>query len=302
MKMVNGWIACLIVILVSAPDLFARDVRVHNAAEIESVMQTAQPGDTLTMANGLWMDEDIDFEGNGTEENPILLRAETPGHVVLSGTSRLEIKGRYLVVNGLYFLHAYMVDHKVHLIDFGSQSYKCRLTNTVMIDCNPDDWGLYYKWVRAKGTHHRIDHCYFSGKNHQDALLKIVIPDNGPSYSRIDHCYFADLPPGKTGNGWETIRIQGPEIAAGHTIVEDNLFYHCDGEGEIISLKAGENDLRRNTFLECMGSLTCRKNVGNRIYNNFFIGNHKYGTGGVRMYSKDHVITNNYFENLNGDN
>ncbi len=302
MKIVNGWIAGLIAILVTVAALFARDVRVNNAAEIESVMQTAQPGDTLTMVNGVWMDEDIDLNGKGTESRPILLRAETPGHVVLSGTSRLLINGDYLVVDGLYFLHAYMVRYKVHLIDFGSQSYKCRLTNTVMIDCNPDDWGLYYKWVRAKGTHHRIDHCYFSGKNHQDALLKIVIPNDGPSYSRIDHCYFANLPPGKTGNGWETIRIQGPEIAAGHTIVEDNLFYRCDGEGEIISLKAGENDLRRNTFLECMGSLTCRKNVGNRIYNNFFIGNHKYGTGGVRMYSKDHVITNNYFENLNGDN
>ncbi len=302
MKITNGWIAGMIVMLVAVAALFASDIRVHNAAEIESAMQTAEPGDTLTMVNGLWMDEDIDFEGNGTQENPILLRAETPGHVVLSGRSRLKIDGSYLVVDGLYFLHAYMVRYKVHLIDFGSQSYRCRLTNTVMIDCNPDDWGLFYKWVRAKGTHHRIDHCYFSGKNHQDALLKIVVPNNGPSYSRIDHCYFADLPPGKTGNGWETIRIQGPEIAAGHTIVEDNLFYRCDGEGEIISLKAGENDLRRNTFLECMGSLTCRKNVGNRIYNNFFIGNHKYGTGGIRMYSKDHVIYNNYFENLNGDN
>jgi len=91
------------------------------------------------------------------------------------------------------------------------------------------------------------------------------------------------------------------EVAAGETIVEDNFFYHCDGEGEIISLKTGDNDLRRNTFYECMGSLTCRKNVANRIYNNFFIGNGKYGTGGIRMYSKDHVITNNYFENLNGD-
>ena len=290
------------IIILAANTVHSNEYRVNNSSEIRSAMGRAQPGDTLTMVTGLWIDEDIDFKGNGAENRPILLRAETPGHVVLTGRSRLEVNGRYLIVDGLYFLNAYMEYYKVHLIDFGSDSYHSRLTNTAMINCNPADRGLYYKWVAISGTHNRIDHCFFSGKNHQDALLKIVVPDDGPSYSCIDHNYFGDIPHGNTGNGWETIRIQGQEeIAVGRTIVEDNLFYHCDGEGEIISLKAGDNDLRRNTFLECMGSLTCRKNVANRIYNNFFIGNGKYGTGGIRMYSKDHVITNNYFENLNGD-
>ena len=251
----------------------ADEYLVSTADEIESAINNnVQPGDTLTMVNGIWNDVEIEFYGNGQADHPILLRSETPGSVIITGRSRLKINGQYLIVSGLYFLNAYMTEHKVHIIDFGSDSYQSRLTNTAMINCNPDDWGLFYKWVRAKGTHNRIDHCYFSGKNHQDALLKIVVPNDGPSYSRIDHNYFGNIPPGKTGNGWETIRIQGPEIAAGKTIVEDNLFYRCDGEAEIISLKAGDNDLRRNTFLESMGSLTCRKNVGNRIYNNFFIG------------------------------
>ncbi|MBD3377680.1 T9SS type A sorting domain-containing protein [candidate division KSB1 bacterium] len=298
----QGWVLLFSMLMLTSSPMYSREYRVRNSTEIDMAMAKVNPGDTLTMVNGLWSDQEIEFDASGSENNPILLRAETPGHVIITGRSRLKIEGHDLIVEGLYFLNAYMTEYKVHIIDFGSHSYRCRLTNTAMVNCNPDDWGLFYKWVRAKGTHHRIDHCYFSGKNHQDALLKIVVPDDGPSYSRIDHNYFGDIPPGKTGNGWETIRIQGPEIAAGKTIVEDNLFYHCDGEGEIISLKAGDNDLRRNTFLESIGSLTCRKNVGNRIYANFFIGNHKHGTGGIRMYSKDHVITNNYFENLNGDN
>lgn len=291
----------LIILLIFSNALFAREYYVHNANGIRKAMAIAQPGDTLTMAKSVWVDEDIDFKGNGTENNPILLRAETPGNVILTGKSRMDIDGSYLIVDGLYFLGGYLTKYKVHVIDISNSSHHCRLTNIAIINYNPADWGLFYKWIESGGTHNRIDHCYFSGKTHQDALLKIVIPDDGPSYSRVDHNYFGELPVGKSDNGWETIRIQGPEIAAGRTIVEDNLFYHCDGEGEIISLKAGDNDLRRNTFLECIGSLTCRKNVANRIYNNFFIGNNKYGTGGIRIYSKDHVITNNYFENLNGD-
>jgi poly(beta-D-mannuronate) lyase len=292
----------LIIVQLFCKPIFPAEYYVHNANEIRTAMAQVQPGDTLTMANSIWVDEDIDFSGNGTENNPIILRAETPGNVILTGKSRLDIIGSYLIVDGLYFLRGYLTEYKVHVIDIDNSSDHCRLTNIAIINYNPDDWGLFYKWVESGGTYNRVDHCYFSGKTHQDALLKILIPDNGPSYSRVDHNYFGDIPVGKSGNGWETIRIQGPEeVAVGNTIVEDNFFYHCDGEIEIISLKAGDNDLRRNTFFECIGSLTCRKNVANRIYNNFFIGNGKYGTGGIRMYSKDHVITNNYFENLNGD-
>jgi poly(beta-D-mannuronate) lyase len=292
----------LIIVQLFCKPIFPAEYYVHNANEIRTAMAQVQPGDTLTMANSIWVDEDIDFSGNGTENNPIILRAETPGNVILTGKSRLDIIGSYLIVDGLYFLRGYLTEYKVHVIDIDNSSDHCRLTNIAIINYNPDDWGLFYKWVESGGTYNRVDHCYFSGKTHQDALLKILIPDNGPSYSRVDHNYFGEIPVGKSGNGWETIRIQGPEeVAVGNTIVEDNFFYHCDGEIEIISLKAGDNDLRRNTFFECIGSLTCRKNVANRIYNNFFIGNGKYGTGGIRMYSKDHVITNNYFENLNGD-
>ncbi len=296
MKIMTPGIILVIFINAALADEFS----VSSATEISSAMTMVQPGDTLTMTNGIWNNQEITFYGNGNEHNPILLRAGEPGHVILTGTSRLQVNGSYLIVNGLYFLGSYGEYYKVPLIDFKNQCHDCRLTNTAMVNCNPENWRLLYKWVQAGGTHNRIDHCYFSGKNHEDALLKILIPNNGPGYSRVDHNYFGDIPVGKTNNGWETIRIQGPQVAAGKTIVEDNLFYRCDGEIEIISLKAGDNDIRRNTFYESMGTLTCRLNTGNRIYNNFFIGNDKRGTGGIRMYSKDHIITNNYFENLNG--
>jgi poly(beta-D-mannuronate) lyase len=85
----------------------ATEYYVTTPGEITSVMYVAQPGDTLTMANGVWTDALIVFEGNGTEEQPILLRSETPGDVILSGSSNLRIAGDYLIVDGLYFKNGY---------------------------------------------------------------------------------------------------------------------------------------------------------------------------------------------------
>jgi len=292
-------IAILASVLLLGNTLRANDYYVNNSAEISSAMTQAQPGDTLTMANGIWVHQDIDFIGNGTENDPILLRAETPGSVILTGRSRMDIAGSYLIVDGLYFLNGYLIEHKVHVIDIKCGSDHCQLTNIAVVNYNPPEWELYYKWIRVQGQYHRVDHCYLSGKTHRDAMLKVVIPED-TSYVQLDHNYFGDIPLGMTGNNWETLRIQGGDLAYGQVIIEDNLFYHCDGEVEIISLKAGDNDIRRNTFYESIGTVTCRKNEGNRIYDNFFIGNGVPGTGGVRMYSKDHLVYNNYFEGLAG--
>ncbi len=288
--------------LILAIQLSAMDYYVTSNTDISQAMAQAQPGDTLTMATGIWRDQVISFSGNGTEEAPILLRAEIRGEVIITGiNSRLDLSGSYLIVDGLYFLGGYQTYQDNHLINTSSSSHHCRFTNLAVVDYNPPYWDFYYKWMQIRGQYHRLDHSYFSGKNHKDAMIKVVIPDGEPSYTQLDHNYFGDLPLGMTGNNWETLRIQGGDIAYGRVIIEDNLFYQCDGEIEIISLKAGDNDIRRNTFYESVGTVTCRKNEGNRIYDNFFIGNNKYGTAGVRMYSKDHVVYNNYFENLTGE-
>jgi poly(beta-D-mannuronate) lyase len=282
--------------------VISMDYYVTSLSEMNASMPLLNPGDTITMSSGIWRDQVINFSGNGTESSPILLRAETRGEVIITGiNSRLNLYGSYLVVDGLYFLGGYQTYEDNHLINTSSGSHHCRFTNIAVVDYNPPNWGLYYKWMQLNGQYHRLDHSYFSGKNHRDAMIKVVIPANQPSFTRLDHNYFGDVPLGMTGNNWETLRIQGGDIAYGQVVIEDNYFYRCDGEIEIISLKAGDNDIRRNTFYESIGTVTCRKNEGNRIYDNFFIGNQRWGTAGVRMYSKDHIVYNNYFENLNGE-
>jgi hypothetical protein len=72
----------------SARELFASDARTLTAA-----IREARPGDAIVLRNGTWTDARITFEAQGTAEQPITLRAETPGQVILTGRSTLRIGG-----------------------------------------------------------------------------------------------------------------------------------------------------------------------------------------------------------------
>jgi poly(beta-D-mannuronate) lyase len=280
---------------------FATEYFVSTASEINSAMNNAQPGDTLTMANGVWTDQKIVFQGSGTEGAPILLRVETPGYVILNGKSNLRIAGDYLAVDGLRFVGGYSPSGAV--VEFrndGLESNHSRMTNCSIVDYNPSSTSTGYKWVSIYGTHNRVDHCYFEGKTHLGTTL-VVWLDGRVNYHQIDHNYFASRPPLGI-NGGETIRVGTSDwsMTDSYTIVEYNYFEQCNGEIEIISNKSCENIYRYNTFVECEGALTLRH--GNRctVQGNFFFGNKKDLTGGVRIIGEDHKVYNNYFEGLYG--
>ena len=299
MKIIS-WLLILLTL-----SLYASDFLVSSSAEINAVLTGVQPGDTLTMTGGKWINQQIVFKADGTEENPILLRAENPGDVVLTGTSTLRIGGTYLIVDGLFFRDGYSTSGAV--IEFRSSagySHHCRLTNSVIVDYNPASINTDYKWVSLYGSYNRVDHCYFAGKSHSGTTLVIWFDAmyNPPAhYHQIDHNYFGYRPP-LGFNGGETIRIGTSyySMSDSYSVVESNYFEHCNGETEIISNKSGHNTFRYNTFYECDGTLTLRHGNFATVQGNFFIGNHKSGTGGVRIIGEDHLVYNNYFQDLSG--
>ncbi len=278
--------------------LEASNFYVSSSSEIITRMQTAVPGDTLIMTNGEWINAYVVFEGNGAAGNPIVLRAEDPGSVKLIGTSNLRISGTYLEVDGLYFLEGYSNTGSV--IEFRNGSSKlasnCRLTNTAIVNYNPVSSSNDYKWISLYGNNNRIDHCFTSGKRHNGTTL-VVWLNGETSYHTIDSNYFGYRP--ELGvNGGETIRIGTSDYSQtdSYTLVENNYFERCNGEIEIISNKSGHNTFRYNTFFECEGSLTLRHGKYAEVYNNYFLGNEKDKTGGVRIIDEDHKVYNNYFQ------
>ena len=283
----------------------AREFFVSTSAEIRTVMTSAQPGDTLTMESGIWQNQKILFHGHGTEAAPILLRAEKPGFVQLLGTSYLEISGSWLVVDGLLFRNGSCADGQP-VIEFRSsygRANHCRLTNTVIYNYNPQNLNTDYKWVSLYGKNNRVDHCHFEGKKHSGTTLVVWLStsEDRSNFHQIDHNYFGPRP--ELGyNGGETIRIGTSDysLVNSNTIVEYNVFDECNGETEIISSKSCENIYRYNTFVNSKGCLTLRH--GNRctVEGNFFFGNRNGDTGGVRIIGEDHVVVNNYFQDLEG--
>jgi len=272
---------------------------VRDVGSFDAAVALAEPGDTLVLGDGTWHDAVLDLRGSGAEGRPIVLRAETPGRVVLTGTSRVVISGEYLEVSGLWFKGGALEEG--HVVAFRGESTKhCRLTQTAVTDYNPADSHKRYYWISLVGMHNRVDHCYLRGKTHQSVDVGVAVRGT-PNEHRIDHNLFAGRPPlGR--NGGETIRVgdSRSSMNTSRTLVERNWFENCDGEAEIISNKSCENTYRQNVFWGCSGALTLRH--GNRclVTGNWFLGKGKQGSGGVRIIGEDHAVRGNYFQGLEG--
>ncbi len=292
-------------LLLISVTLVAETISVSSALEINNAMGGLNPGDTLLMSNGIWADQRISFHANGSEAQPIVLIAETPGQVVLSGFSTLEFSGSYIEINGLNFTEGYSTGDAV--IEFrrnGVRANHCRLTNTTIFNYNPTSISTNYKWVSMYGQYNRVDHCYFAGKSHDAATFVVWLSEelDRDNHHIIEYNHFGYRP--ELGfNGGETIRIGTStwSMTNSRTIVRHNLFERCDGEIEIISNKSCENIYFNNTFLNNSGTLTLRH--GNRclVEGNFFFGEGNSEAGGIRIIGEDHTVINNYLENLVGD-
>ncbi len=266
------------------------------------------PGDTIVMKNGTWTDQVISLKTNGTDGNPVVLMAETPGEVILTGSSYLSFSGEYIHVTGLYFKDGNAGSK--HVIYFRTSSSvlanNCRLSNTVIENYNPTTPTTDSKWVSIYGLNNRVDHCSFVNKTNSGTLLVVWLKSGITPNHVIDSNYFGYRIPnvddsGSELNGQEIIRIGDSKtsMTTAGVIVSNNLFEYCNGEIEIISNKSCENIYRNNLFNECVGMLTLRH--GNRctVEGNYFFGSGIDRTGGVRIIGEDHKVYNNYFEKLN---
>jgi poly(beta-D-mannuronate) lyase len=288
-----------------AGPLAAAEHRVADPKEFAAAVERVAPGDTITLADGTWRDVDLVFEADGTADKPITLRAATSGKAILIGASRVSLGGSYLVVEGLSFRDGFHSGgHLVFRRDSKRLAHHCRVTECAIDGCNPPDKKTKSNWVSLYGTHNRIDHSSISGKTNAGTTLVVWLPDRDgePNEHRIDHNYFGPRPELKK-NGGETIRVGDSDTSMqiSRTVVEANVFERCDGETEIISNKSCENNYRGNLFLSCSGTLTLRHGDRCTVHDNYFLGEHARGSGGVRIIGRGHRVVRNYFADLEGD-
>lgn len=304
----------IIFILYASGTLFAAEY-IYNSGQ-QGLLKTKingglQPGDVVYLEDGTYTDCLLVFKGNGTSDRPITLKARNQGKVIFTGKVRLQMSGVYLIVDGLVFKDGVASD--TDIVEFRTSNavfaYNCRLTNCVIDNCNDptlnkNEEKPSERWVMLYGRNNRVDHCYFARKDRSGVLLMVALDKNESRNNdhQIDSNFFGYREKFPAGNGGEIIRLgdSGTSIYSCKTTIENNFFYHCDGESEIISIKSADNIIRRNTFYESAGSVVCRHGKNNTICSNVFIGNNKPNCGGVRVINEGQKVYDNFFQELAG--
>lgn len=296
---------------------------VTSSSALQTAVTAASPGDVIIVKNGTYSGFSATLRPQGNAGNPIVIKAETIGGVILTGSSRFTFnKASHAVLEGFTFNctgNSTMVKlegcHNIRVTRNIFETAQTSSSKWVLIGGVYDDTTEPYQFLSHDN---RIDHNIFQNKTMPGHFITIdgtneVIQSQN---DRIDHNHFRNNGP-RAVNEQESIRIGWSNMSksSGYTIVEYNLFEDCDGDPEIVSVKSCDNVVRHNTFLRSYGTVSLRHGNRNRIEGNYFFGGNKpvgsisydggitsttLYTGGIRIYGTDHVIINNYMEGLNG--
>ena len=150
-------------------------IKVADQKAFEEAVKNAGPGDTITLANGVWEDFEIVFTGEGEEDNPIRLTAETKGEVILTGQSNLRLAGEYLEVSGLVFKDGYTPTQEVISFRRNKEhlANNSRVTEIVIDNYNQPERQEVDFWVIMYGKNNRFDHNHLVGKRNKGVTMAV---------------------------------------------------------------------------------------------------------------------------------
>lgn len=298
----------IVFVLAACTQLFAAQYTVSSVDDFHAL--TLSPGDEVIWANGNYSDdESIRFEANGTAASPITLRAETPGGVIFNGGMTMLIGGDYVIVDGFYWSGGAGQNNHIQFRRGEVYANYSTIRNCAINDLTASGTDKH-RWIVLYGTNNTVENCSFVNKRSPGALVLVELEYNdasSPVGHQIRNNYFFNYEyrdPDTTHSGdSETIRIGESENQAksASVLVENNYFQACDGENEIITNKSANNTYLHNTFRNCHGSLVLRHGANAWVEGNFFLGENKVSSGGIRVSDSFHTIINNYFQGLNND-
>ena len=282
---------------------------VTNTTELNNAIAAATPGTIITLADGTWNDVFIDINKNGTVTGRITITAQNPGAVLMTGNSRVLMKGSYLTVSGLVFENAAnLVANSTTIepvFELDGCDY-CKVINNKIDSYNGTEAQktLKFKWIFAEGQYNEIAYNSFIGKYGVGSIINDNRTSGNPNYLQIHHNYFADRTPINgvgDDNDQDAIRIgtSTTSLSDSYSEVYDNYFYNFFGEIEIISNKSGQNKYYNNTFRKYSGCLTLRHGDNCEVYRNYFFAEDNFYSAGVRVIGEGHKVYNNYIEGIN---
>jgi poly(beta-D-mannuronate) lyase len=268
----------------AAPALGATHI-VDSIATLQSKINDAAPGDTITVKDGVYSTtKAIMVNRRASAEQPLTIAAETVGGVEINGTHGFNVvqPAAHVLIQGFVFKHA----SGRNTIAAGTTHVRFS-RNT--FHCSGD--GPY---LSVLGDNAQVDYNEFRDKKTVGNMLSVS--GVGSQVARrlwVHHNYFHDFS-NAGANGAETIRfgLSQLSLSTGEGLVEHNLFVRCNGENELISNKSSGNIYRYNTLIDSPNAqLTLRHGNDCLVY-----GNYLRNTEGIRIFGDRHQIFSNYLE------
>lgn len=277
----------------SATATRARAVRARTLDELRKAIAAAKPGAEIVLANGTYAipgDQTVAVGGkHGTAAAPITVRAESVGGVTLNGNNGFALAdSSYVVIDGFKL-------RQQTTFEVPTTCQHIRVSrNDIQLG---DSEGSH--WVMVRGDATVVERNHFHGKSTLGVFLGVEGPgsDGMARGVRIARNYFSDHTYAGD-NGGEPIRLglSGRSLSDAGATVEENLFERCDGDPEAVSVKSTGNTIRHNTIRNSLGGIVLRHGNRSRVDANFLLA----GSNGIRIYGNDHLIVNNYVEQITG--
>ncbi len=277
-------ILALLTAIATTCELPAAVRRASSLEELQELLNDAQPGDRLVLAEGSYSaSSPLKVDRAGTAASPIVIAAETVGGVEIRGQGSFHViaPASHIHLEGFVFLHQ-------KAVRFGVGTQFCRITRNVF-----ENAGVTH-YLMVDGDDTEVSYNEFRNKSTVGQMLKIGgAPTRPAERTWVHHNYFHDFTNVGT-NGGETIQVAVGEnsMRSAFSRIEFNLFERCNGENELISNKSCDNVYHANTFRDSpQGELTLRDGDRITVSGNFFLN-----TRGLRIFGDNTNVFNNYFE------
>jgi len=311
---------------------------VTNAADFNS-LPSLNAGDIVKMQSGTYGSINKIITSTITNDdlaksNPIKIYAVTPGGVIVNEPSNIRFRGCGIIFAGIDFGPGCGLVSPTGYGEIVGADYNSRYITFSHLRFNAcgsmNEAGEDVHWLSLRGFNNTVEYCSFNDRPESSSNATVwIMPDiteGGIALPRnhwIHHNYFGTRYAGIV-NGFESIRIGIGDVQTFNmqVLVEKNVFYHSiwrsdgfasdAGESEIISNKSKGNTIRNNTVLESHGGICLRTGQYCTVEGNFIFGSGYYSGNsiqfraanaeqrGIRVIGKNHIIRNNYVENVIG--
>ena len=249
-------------------------------------------GDMIILKDGSYSipsSADTNFTRSGTATNPIIIRAESVGGVILTGTALYHFNNcDYMTWYGFTHRGDLGADDTEILMDGGSTNIRIARCDISLNDGSGATRNHYLRFSNAYRC--KVDHCYFHDKDTDGYYIGSGYDNSVPVGDGciIEYNRFRNHTSDNSDSGECIVLGAAAEARLAHRItVRYNFFDNNTGDGEVCANKSRLNIFYHNSFINNDAALSLRHGDTITVVGNYFENT------GLRLGGKDNIVANN---------